>query len=103
MHQALNILNEAIKAHPERASLYNNRAQVYQLLNNAQQSFEDLSKAIRFAKEKQKRTLCQGLCQRGLLHRKWGKTEEARADFNEAAKMGSLFARNQVSIYINKF
>jgi predicted RNA polymerase sigma factor len=38
----------------------------------------------------------QAICQRGLLHRKLGKDNEARQDFQEAAKLGSSFAKQQV-------
>lgn len=64
-------------------------------------AFSDLTKAIELGKEKQQRTTCQALCQRGLLYRKEGKIELAREDFNEAAKLGSHFAKNQVIVTDN--
>ncbi|KAJ8923318.1 hypothetical protein NQ315_001876 [Exocentrus adspersus] len=43
-----------------------------------------------------KKTLCQAYCQRGLLHRRADRTDEARTDFEIAAKMGSRFAKGQL-------
>ncbi len=44
------------------------------------------------------RSACQALVQRGLLLRLSGRDEEARADFEKAAALGSEFARQQVVI-----
>ncbi|XP_054458502.1 tetratricopeptide repeat protein 36 isoform X2 [Anoplopoma fimbria] len=42
-----------------------------------------------------RRTACQALVQRGLLHRLECRGDEARADFEKAAALGSEFARQQ--------
>ncbi|KAK5641417.1 hypothetical protein RI129_009964 [Pyrocoelia pectoralis] len=94
---ALNMLNEAVRASPKRASPYNNRAQVHQLMKNTGDAFNDLTMAIDLAsKYSQKRTLCQAFCQRGLLYRKEEQIELAKEDFEKAASLGSLFAKNQL-------
>ncbi|XP_022916998.1 tetratricopeptide repeat protein 36 homolog isoform X1 [Onthophagus taurus] len=112
LENALNILNEALNIAPQKASLYNNRAQIYQLkfmengnyqndfyflnLNSFLEAFLDLTKAIELARNNQKRTLCQSLCQRGLLYRKREQNDSARDDFDEASKLGSQFAKSQL-------
>lgn len=115
LKDAIDILNAALTIAPKRPSLYNNRAQVHQLLKNfdgtikTQRNFffillslllealNDLTQAIKNADGgQQKRTLRQALCQRGLLYRKKEMLEEARGDFSRAAEMGSKFAKNQL-------
>jgi hypothetical protein len=44
----------------------------------------------------QGRSGCQALCQRGILNRKEGQDDLARADFEAAAKLGSQFAKMQL-------
>ncbi|XP_022916999.1 tetratricopeptide repeat protein 36 homolog isoform X2 [Onthophagus taurus] len=96
LENALNILNEALNIAPQKASLYNNRAQIYQLKFMENEAFLDLTKAIELARNNQKRTLCQSLCQRGLLYRKREQNDSARDDFDEASKLGSQFAKSQL-------
>lgn len=60
-------------------------------------AFSDLMEAIKLSKIKGK-TYCQVLCQRGILYKKLGKDDEARKDFQEAANLGSSFAKQQVLI-----
>lgn len=55
----------------------------------------DIEKALTLSKRKG-RVGCQALCQRGVIFRKLGNDEKAKADFNEAAKLGSEFAKKQV-------
>lgn len=55
----------------------------------------DLNKAIEHG-DKQFKTKCHALCQRGVLYRKQERMELARADFEEAARLGSKFAKTQV-------
>jgi len=45
------------------------------------------------------RTGCRAFCQRGILRRKNKDDTGAKDDFEKAAKLGSQFARNQVSFY----
>lgn len=62
----------------------------------SEDAFVDLDRSIILCTEKNLRTRCQALCQRGVLYRKIEKLDEARADFEDAASLGSKFARTQV-------
>ncbi|XP_010722106.1 tetratricopeptide repeat protein 36, partial [Meleagris gallopavo] len=42
------------------------------------------------------RAVCQSLVQRGLIHRLQGREDDARRDFQQAARLGSAFARQQL-------
>lgn len=107
-YEALALLNQALTITPNRASIYNNRAQVYQfqkkntgkkLLLNIKiykkivEALSDLTQAINLAGVSQAKTLSQALCQRGLLYRKSSKFDEARQDFEKAARLGNHFAK----------
>lgn len=59
----------------------------------------DLNEAIRLSAGVG-RTGCRALCQRGLLWRRSDAIEAAKADFARAARLGSKFARSQVSLII---
>ena len=59
------------------------------------ESLKDLDKAICLSEGKG-RSGCQALCQRGLLYRRLGRDDQAREDFEKAAKLGSGFARTQL-------
>lgn len=93
---ALAALDRSVLVAPDRASLYNNRAQVLSLLGRQDEALRDLTAAVERAGDAQRRTLRQALCQRGALRRRSGMAEAAREDFERAAKMGSKFARSQV-------
>lgn len=56
----------------------------------------DLNKAIEYG-DTQFKTRCHALCQRGVLYRKQERMELARADFEQAARLGSKFAKTQVN------
>ncbi|KAK4873868.1 hypothetical protein RN001_013228 [Aquatica leii] len=95
--EALRVLDQAIKLTPGRSSPYNNRAQVHQLRGDAESALYDLTKAISLgSRNEEQRTLCQAYCQRGLLYRKDDQVDLARDDFGKAAKLGSVFAKNQM-------
>lgn len=93
---ALLTLNQAITLTSNRPSLYNNRAQVYQFQGKLDEAFRDLTKAIELSGDTYKKTRCKALCQRGILFRKNDLLEEAKVDFNGAAKLGSKFAKSQL-------
>lgn len=59
----------------------------------------DLEEALKLS-NKTGRTGCRAFCQRGLLKRKNENDDGAREDFNEAAKLGSQFARKQVCLFL---
>jgi hypothetical protein len=56
---------------------------------------DDLNMALKLSKGKGN-TACQAFTQRGCILRKLGKDDEARADFEAAARLGSPFAKIQV-------
>jgi hypothetical protein len=55
----------------------------------------DLNNAINLSNGKG-RAGCQAFCQRGLILLKENHTEDAKADFEAAAKLGSQFAKAQL-------
>jgi hypothetical protein len=55
----------------------------------------DLNEAISLSGG-QGRSGCQALCQRGIINRKEGQHDLARADFEAAAGLGSHFAKMQL-------
>lgn len=61
----------------------------------------DLNRALDLTKGKKTRARALALCQRGVLLRKQGNDDDARAVFTEAAKLGSSFAKKQVGTVYN--
>ncbi|KAJ8266310.1 hypothetical protein GJAV_G00128940 [Gymnothorax javanicus] len=92
---ALERFSEAIEVLPHRASAYNNRAQTLRLQGDTAGALMDLGQAIDLSGGAGY-TACQALVQRGLLLRLAGRDEEARADFQHAASLGSAFAQHQL-------
>ncbi|XP_031455495.1 tetratricopeptide repeat protein 36 [Phasianus colchicus] len=92
---ALERFSEAIRLLPERASAYNNRAQALRLKGDVAGALRDLDAAIRLGRGCG-RAVCQSLVQRGLIHRLQGREDDARQDFQQAARLGSAFARQQL-------
>ncbi|NXW91358.1 TTC36 protein, partial [Alopecoenas beccarii] len=92
---ALERFGEAIRLLPERASGYNNRAQALRLRGDAAGALRDLDTAIRLSQGRG-RAACQSFVQRGLIHRLQGREEDARRDWERAARLGSPFARRQL-------
>uniref|UniRef100_D3TQG0 TPR repeat-containing protein n=1 Tax=Glossina morsitans morsitans TaxID=37546 RepID=D3TQG0_GLOMM len=99
--KAVEKFNEALNLTPNRASIYNNRAQALRLAGRDEEALQDLNVAIEYA-DVQYKTKCHALCQRGVLYRKQNKLSDAKIDFEEAAKMGSEFAKTQL-VEINPF
>ncbi|KAF3693255.1 Tetratricopeptide repeat protein 36 [Channa argus] len=97
LRAALQLFSQAIHILPHRASAHNNRAQALRLQGNTAGALEDLDRAISLSGGSG-RTACQALAQRGLLRRLAGRDDEARADFEKAAALGSEFARQQAVI-----
>ncbi|XP_055383646.1 tetratricopeptide repeat protein 36 homolog [Condylostylus longicornis] len=101
--KSLELFNNAIEYGSQRPTLYNNRAQSYRLKGDDKSAFNDLNKAIQLSSDfNYKRTACLAYCQRGILHRKYKNIDEARHDFEEAAKLGSKFAKTQL-VEINPY
>jgi len=92
---ALDLLRQAISASPQRASPYNNRAQVHRLKQDIQQAKMDLNNAINLSGGKGK-AASQAFVQRGLISLKEKRESEAKADFEAAAKLGNQFAKAQL-------
>ncbi|XP_065361273.1 tetratricopeptide repeat protein 36 homolog [Calliphora vicina] len=101
LEEALKKFSESLELTPKRASIYNNRAQALRLAGKDEAALDDLNHALEHSLT-QSKTKCHALCQRGVLYRKQKKLEEARTDFEAAAKMGSKFAKQQL-VEINPF
>ncbi|KAK8774998.1 tetratricopeptide repeat protein 36 homolog [Amblyomma americanum] len=93
--RAIDIFTEVIRLAPNRASGYNNRAQALRIKGQVERALEDLNNAINLG-HSSKHAAAQAFCQRGLIHRLRQQDQEAEADFKEAAKLGSQFAKNQL-------
>uniref|UniRef100_A0A3B5A1K8 Tetratricopeptide repeat protein 36 n=1 Tax=Stegastes partitus TaxID=144197 RepID=A0A3B5A1K8_9TELE len=94
LQAALQLFSQAIQILPQRASAYNNRAQALRLQGDTAGALDDLDRAVALSGSAG-RTACQALVQRGLLRRLTCQNDEARADFEKAAALGSEFARRQ--------
>ncbi|KAK2710030.1 tetratricopeptide repeat protein 36 homolog [Artemia franciscana] len=96
LEEALNLFDRAAKVSPNRASIYNNRAQVKRLLNDTKGALEDLNIAIELS-GKHGNVYERALCQRGMIYRFEGKKDDALEDFKEAAQLGNSFAKTMVA------
>ncbi|XP_068633605.1 tetratricopeptide repeat protein 36 [Battus philenor] len=96
MDEALVMLNKAVESTPGRPEVYNDRAQLLRLILKDNEAMADLDRALELTQGKGSRARALALCQRGVLLRKRGSDDEARAAFAEAAKLGSSFAKKQV-------
>ncbi|CAL8363685.1 unnamed protein product [Merluccius merluccius] len=94
LQAALHHFGRAVLILPQRPSAYNNRAQALRLQGNTAGALADLDLAISLSGGVG-RTACQALVQRGLLLRLASRDEDAKADFDKAAALGSEFARQQ--------
>lgn len=70
------------------------------LLLRSLEALSDIERALSLTAGSRCRARALALCQRGLLRRKAGAEADARADFVEAADLGSAFAKKQVIIYL---
>ncbi|EDL95338.1 similar to cDNA sequence BC021608 [Rattus norvegicus] len=95
LHTALERFGKAISLLPERASAYNNRAQARRLQGDVAGALEDLERAVTLSGGRG-RAARQSFVQRGLLARFQGRDDDARRDFEQAARLGSSFARRQL-------
>jgi tetratricopeptide (TPR) repeat protein len=95
LDEALQLLNDAVVKAPDSASVYNNRAQVYQLRQQVEEALSDLNRAIELSGGRGKATE-QALTQRGIIWRVKGEDEKALEDFKKAGKLGNRFAQQQV-------
>ncbi|KAG8036242.1 hypothetical protein G9C98_004822 [Cotesia typhae] len=95
LDKALLLFDEAITKAPDRPSILNDRAQALRLAGRVGEALKDLDQAVTMSSGRGKAGT-KALCQRGLLHRLEGRKDEAKRDFEIAAKNGSAFARNQL-------
>jgi tetratricopeptide (TPR) repeat protein len=82
------------------ASAYNNRAQVRQFLKNVDGALADLDEAIKRSSQRapvDTLTKRQAHTQRGLLYRLQKKDDDARAEFEIAAGLGSNLAKKEAT------
>ncbi|CAK9290519.1 unnamed protein product [Gordionus sp. m RMFG-2023] len=94
--KALEIINQAIKLSPKNPSLYNNRAQIFQLQHDIKSAMLDLNKAIDLNGNIDNNIACQCFTQRGIIYQHDKNLEEAKINYEKAAELGSLFAKNQL-------
>lgn len=92
---ALELFNQAVQIAPDRASCYNNRAQLMRLKGDVRGALEDLNMAITLSNGEGK-AACQAFTQRGMINRLEGDDDLALHDFKKAAALGGEFARSQV-------
>ena len=102
LDEALAIFSEAIALMPERAQSYNNRAQVYRLMENNSLARADLDKAISFysPEEPDENSNCavrNAHIQRSMLFALDSDYDRAYEDMKKASLMGSSFAKSQLS------
>ncbi|XP_023936775.1 tetratricopeptide repeat protein 36 [Bicyclus anynana] len=94
--EALPLLDRGVEVAPERPAGYNDRAQLYRLMKRDDDAIKDLDRVLQLTEGKASRARALALCQRGVLLRRRGADDDARAAFAEAAKLGSGFAKKQV-------
>lgn len=81
---------KAIELCPSYGSAYNNRGQVYRLMNKTEDALRDIEHALKYGGAE---ILKQAYTQRGLIRRDCGNTKEAEDDFRMGAKYGNKFAK----------
>ena len=92
-------MTHAIETHGA-CSAYNNRAQVRQFLKKTDGAKQDLDRAILLAEARvppDQLTLRQAHTQRGMLLKLDGLDDEARVEFEKAAKLGSTLAKKEAA------
>ncbi|XP_075978335.1 tetratricopeptide repeat protein 36 homolog [Anticarsia gemmatalis] len=96
LEEALELITRGVEAAPDRAASYNDRAQLLRLMQRDDEAMSDLDRALQLTAGHKSRARALALCQRGVLLRKRGNDDDARTAFNEAALLGSSFAKKQV-------
>ena len=97
-NDAVRTFSDMVALCPHYAPAYNNRAQCYLLMQQHDgEALADLNASIEYA-HTDRLTLRQSLTQRGMLHRKQGRDDEARADFTMGARLGSGVCREQLVV-----
>ncbi|KAG1048865.1 hypothetical protein G6F43_008774 [Rhizopus delemar] len=94
LNKALDLINQCIQLEPKYASAYNNRAQIYRLLQKIDKALEDLNHVIEDVGEGQPKVLRQAYTQRAIIKRQQDDLVGSRKDFEAGAKLGNPVARN---------
>ncbi|KAK3733473.1 hypothetical protein QZH41_002067, partial [Actinostola sp. cb2023] len=89
---AMECFSMAIEAASNRASGYNNRAQLWRLKGDIHNAMNDLDKAIEL--EQHGAAAAQAYTQRGLIHKLQGNDDDAYHDFQMGAQLGNKFAKS---------
>jgi len=92
---ALEAFGAAIAQEPKWAAPYNNRAQVYRLMRRDTDAIADLERAMELS-DGRGSAACQAALQRAMLYRLHGDDDSARRLFQQAADLGSAFAKSQM-------
>ncbi|TPX45778.1 hypothetical protein SeMB42_g01312 [Synchytrium endobioticum] len=92
VQSALSIFTECITKCDHYASAYNNRAQVYRLMNDDDKALQDLHKAVHYAGNDHK-VLGNAYTQRAAIRKRNGDAESAESDFQMGAKHGNEVAK----------
>ena len=90
------LLFQIISLSPNRPASYNNRAQCLRLAGRPDAALLDLNKAVQLSGGGRGKAGSAALCQRGVLHRREGRDDDAVTDFKAAAEEGSGFAKTML-------
>lgn len=99
--EALQYCNQCIEFCPERAKSYNNRAQIYRLLDKDQQARHDIEICLELS-ERTGIAAAQAYIQRGSLKMKNGRKAAAIEDFKLAGKLRSKKGK-EMALSLNDF
>merc|ERR1712012_275367 len=94
--KALELFDQIIFLSPNRPASYNNRAQCLRLAGRPDAALLDLNKAVQLSGGGRSKAGSAALCQRGVLHRREGRDDDAVTDFKAAAEEGSGFAKTML-------
>eukprot|EP01134_Creolimax_fragrantissima_P002355 CFRG2355T1 len=95
LQEAYDMLTKVVESISTYASAYNNRAQVLRLLKREDDALEDLNKAIIYSEGKG-RVAENAYVQRGALYKLRRLDNEARDDFQKAADLGNIKAKEEL-------
>ena len=99
IEEIIEVCSDAIKRDPENANLYNNRGNLYLILNDHEFAFADFDKAIELEPD-----YASAYNNRGVAFRRIGLFEQAIADFDQAIELDPDFVEacsNRGIAYLN--
>eukprot|EP00049_Salpingoeca_infusionum_P018879 m.359148 g.359148 ORF g.359148 m.359148 type:complete len:208 (-) comp18450_c0_seq1:250-873(-) len=100
--KALELFSQAVDLAPTRAAGYNNRAQLYQMLQRPEDALADLDKAVKECQPIPRKVAAQLYAQRAMVQRFFGNDEAARKDFEVAGRNGNEWAR-KMAVELNPY